>query len=161
MSTPRAAATVLIGMGLLVAGAVATGGWRVLLWVLAAAIDYAGPACLTRERLRGLQRVAVEHFAERYSLFVIICLGESIVAIGFGAGGRALDAELVATVTLALLITIALWWTYFESAGRAGRGAAGSPPPPGGGGRRRLQLPAPGPGGRDHRLRGRRPQRGR
>ena len=54
---------------------------------LAAAIDYAGPAWLTRERLRGLQHVAVAHFAERYSLFVIICLGESIVAIGVGALG--------------------------------------------------------------------------
>ena len=49
------------------------------------AIDYAGPAWLTRERLRGLQQVAVAHFAERYGLFIIICLGESIVAIGVGA----------------------------------------------------------------------------
>jgi low temperature requirement protein LtrA len=32
------------------------------------AIDYAGPAWLTGERLRGLQRVAVAHFAERYGL---------------------------------------------------------------------------------------------
>ena len=55
------------------------------------AIDYAGPAWLTRERLRGLQRVAVAHFAERYSLFVIICLGESIVAIGVGARQRAAE----------------------------------------------------------------------
>ena len=58
---------------------------RSLLWLAAVAIDYAGPAWLTRERLRGLQQVAVAHFAERYSLFVIICLGESIVAIGVGA----------------------------------------------------------------------------
>lgn len=86
--------------------------------VLAAAIDYAGPAWLTRERLRGLQRVAVAHFAERYSLFVIICLGESIVAIGVGALGssadRALTGELVVAVALGLLITVAMWWTYFE-----------------------------------------------
>ena len=56
---------------------------------VAVAIDYAGPAWLTRERLRGLQQVAVAHFAERYSLFVIICLGESIVAIGVGRPRRA------------------------------------------------------------------------
>ncbi len=37
------------------------------------AIDHAGPAWLTRERLRGLQHVAVAHFAERYGAFVIIC----------------------------------------------------------------------------------------
>jgi low temperature requirement protein LtrA len=107
-------ATVAIGMALLIAGAITDGVWRVGLWTLAVVIDYAGPAWLTRERLRGLQRVAVEHFAERYSLFIIICLGESIVAIGFGAGGRPLNAELIATVSLALLVTIGLWWVYFD-----------------------------------------------
>ena len=112
------ALTVTIGMALLIAGSFATGAVRTGLWVLAAAIDYAGPAWLTRERLRGLQRIAVAHFAERYSLFVIICLGESIVAIGVGALGsssdRALTGELVVAVTLGLLITVAMWWTYFE-----------------------------------------------
>jgi len=112
------ALTVTIGMALLIAGSFATGAVRILLWVAAAAIDYAGPAWLTRERLRGLQRVAVAHFAERYSLFVIICLGESIVAIGVGALGptaqRALSGELVAAVALSLLTTVAMWWTYFD-----------------------------------------------
>ncbi len=58
--------------------------------------------------------MAVAHFAERYGLFIIICLGESIVAIGVGAGDRAVDAGLVATATLGLLITLELWWTYFH-----------------------------------------------
>ena len=106
--------TVLIGMALLVAGAIIGGTAQIVLWTLAALIDYAGPAWLTRERLRGLQRVAVAHFAERYSLFIIICLGESIVAIGVGASEEAFDARLVAGVTLGLLITVALWWTYFD-----------------------------------------------
>jgi low temperature requirement protein LtrA len=113
------ALTVTIGMALLIAGSFMTGTPRIVLWVLAAAIDYAGPAWLTRERLRGLQRVAVAHFAERYSLFVIICLGESIVAIGVGALGqgaeaRELTGELVVAVALGLLITVGMWWTYFE-----------------------------------------------
>jgi low temperature requirement protein LtrA len=84
------------------------------MWTAAVAIDYAGPAWLTRERLRGLQRVAVAHFAERYSLFVIICLGESIVAIGVGAAREPLDSAVVAAVTLGMLITVGLWWTYFD-----------------------------------------------
>jgi low temperature requirement protein LtrA len=108
------AVTVVIGMGLLVGGSFAGGGARIALWVAAAAIDYAGPAWLTRERLAGLQYVAVAHFAERYGLFVIICLGESIVSIGAGANGRPLDAALVAAIALGLLVTIALWWVYFD-----------------------------------------------
>ena len=108
------AVTVAIGMVLLIVGSFLHGAPRAILWAAAVAIDYAGPAWLTRERLRGLQRVAVAHFAERYSLFVIICLGESIVAIGVGAAREPLDADLVAAVTLGLLITIGLWWTYFD-----------------------------------------------
>jgi low temperature requirement protein LtrA len=106
--------TVVIGMALLVAGAFAGSTAQIVLWCAAVAIDYAGPAWLTRERLRGLQRVAVAHFAERYSLFIIICLGESIVAIGVGASEEEFDAELIAMVGLGLLITVALWWTYFD-----------------------------------------------
>jgi low temperature requirement protein LtrA len=108
------ASTACIGMALLVAGSLAGHAVRIALWVAAAAIDYAGPAWLTRDRLRQLQEVAVAHFAERYSLFVIICLGESIVAIGIGASGQPLSTAVVAAVTAALLITIGLWWTYFD-----------------------------------------------
>jgi low temperature requirement protein LtrA len=108
------AVTVVIGMALLVAGSLLDPGSRIALWAVAVAIDYAGPAWLTRERLRGLQQVAVAHFAERYSLFVIICLGESIVAIGLSAEGKPIDSDLVAGVALGLMATAALWWTYFD-----------------------------------------------
>jgi low temperature requirement protein LtrA len=110
------AVTVSLGMVLLLAGSFAGEGLRIALWVAAAAIDYAGPAWLTRDRLRELQEVVVAHFAERYSLFVIICLGESIVGIGIGAsaGGQSLSAASVSAVAFALLITIGLWWTYFD-----------------------------------------------
>ena len=109
------AVTVVIGMALLIAGSFADDTLLIVLWTMALAIDYAGPAWLTRERLRGLQHVAVAHFAERYSLFVIICLGESIVAAGAGASHQALDARTVAAVALSLLMVIGLWWTYFDS----------------------------------------------
>ncbi|MGA9858700.1 MAG: low temperature requirement protein A [Solirubrobacteraceae bacterium] len=115
------AVTVGIGMVLLIAGAIA-GGWvRSLLWVAAVAIDYAGPAWLTRERLRGLQRVAVAHFAERYEAFVIICLGESIAAVGLGVatGSRHLTPALVLSASLPVLIVVGMWWTYFDRTAEA------------------------------------------
>jgi low temperature requirement protein LtrA len=85
------AGTVAIGMALLIVGSQTGDRTRAVLWIAAAAIDYAGPAWLTRKRLAALQRVAVAHFAERYGLFIIICLGESIVATGLGAAGHRLD----------------------------------------------------------------------
>jgi len=104
--------TSLIGFALLLVGAFTHGGVRVALWVAALAIDFGGPALFSRERLRGLQEVAVTHFSERYGLFVIICLGESIIAIGTGA--RPLSAQRVEAVALCLAITVALWWAYFD-----------------------------------------------
>jgi low temperature requirement protein LtrA len=112
------AGTVALGMALLVLGSRLGDPARTWLWVAAATIDYAGPAWLTRERLRGIERVAVAHFAERYSLFIIICLGESIIAIGVGAADRDLTTELTVGVTLALLVTIGLWWAYFDRVAR-------------------------------------------
>jgi low temperature requirement protein LtrA len=108
------AVTVVIGMVLLLLGALAHGWLRVALWLLAIAIDYAGPAWLTRERLRGLQQVAVAHFAERYGAFVIICIGESILDVGVGIAERHLTTGLVIGSTLPLLIAVGMWWTYFD-----------------------------------------------
>ena len=110
------AAATTAGMALLVAGSLVEGVPRTILWLVAIALDYAGPAWLTRERLAGLQAVAVAHFAERYGLFIIICLGESIVAIGLGASGHELDFGLIAAIALSLLIVVGLWWTYFDRA---------------------------------------------
>jgi low temperature requirement protein LtrA len=107
------AITVVVGMALLIVGSFLATGPRTALWLAAAAIDYAGPAWLTRERLRGLQRVAVAHFAERYGLFVIICLGESIVAIGAEASSS-VSAHVLVVFSLCVLTTVGLWWTYFD-----------------------------------------------
>jgi low temperature requirement protein LtrA len=108
------ALTVTIGMVLLLVGSFLRESLQVALWIVALLVDYAGPAWLTREQLRGLQQVAVAHFAERYGLFVIICLGESIVSIGVTTDTQALDARLVAAAAIGLLATVALWWLYFD-----------------------------------------------
>src|SRR5206468_3524723 len=61
----------------------------------------------------------------RYGLFVIICLGESIVSIGAAALGaqarhaRPLTVGVVTSVALCLLITIGLWSAYFTRSARA------------------------------------------
>jgi hypothetical protein len=53
------------------------------MWVLAVALDYAGPYFLGAAGWK----LVPEHFAERFGLIVIIALGESIVAIGAGVTG--------------------------------------------------------------------------
>jgi low temperature requirement protein LtrA len=95
---------------LLVAAAFADGTLQAALWVLALAIDYGGPL------VTGVAgyRVHPAHFAERFSLIVIIALGESIVAIGVGAGDEVLTAQIGLAAVLALATSAALWWAYFD-----------------------------------------------
>ena len=45
---------------------------------------------------------------------MIIALGESIVAIGVGLSGIALDAGLLLGAGLGVVIAASLWWTYFD-----------------------------------------------
>src|SRR5918996_100683 len=94
---------------ILVAG-FADGGAQAALWIVALTVDYLGALI---GRGQGW-RVAPAHFAERHGLFVIIALGESIVAIGVGAAGVSLTAGIVAAAVLGILIVAALWWAYFD-----------------------------------------------
>jgi low temperature requirement protein LtrA len=106
----RLATTVLPGAALLVVAGALDGTAQALCWVGALAIDYGGLM------VRGVTgwRVAAKHFAERHGLIIIIALGESIVALGVGAGGLELDAGLITAALLGIAIAGAMWWAYFD-----------------------------------------------
>jgi low temperature requirement protein LtrA len=106
----RLATTVLPGAALLVVAGALDGTAQALCWVGALAIDYGGLM------VRGVAgwRVAAKHFAERHGLIIIIALGESIVALGVGAGGLELDAGLITAALLGIAIAGAMWWAYFD-----------------------------------------------
>jgi len=77
-------------------------------WVLALTLDFGGTYVFG---IRGF-RVSPGHFAERFSLIVIIALGESIVAIGTGL--HELDAGTVVAALLGLVVAFGIWWAYFD-----------------------------------------------
>jgi low temperature requirement protein LtrA len=54
------------------------------------------------------------HFGERFQLFVIIVLGESVVLAGATASEKGLSIDVVAALLLAFLSSTALWWLYFD-----------------------------------------------
>lgn len=68
------------------------------------------------------------HIAERYGLFAIILLGESVLAASTGvqaalAGGASLGRSFVTIALGGLVLLFALWWLYFLEP--AGEGLAG------------------------------------
>ena len=108
----RFAPTAIVGASLLVLAGFLGGDERIAVWVVALAIDYVGPAVIGRGRG---WRIAPEHFAERHGLIVLIALGESIIAIGLGAG-FALVTGVIVAAALGIVVVSALWWLYFDVA---------------------------------------------
>jgi low temperature requirement protein LtrA len=108
----RFAPTAILGASLLVLAGFLAGDVRIAVWVVALAIDYLGPAVI------GVGRgwaVAPEHFAERHALIILIALGESLIAIGIGAG-LVLTTGVMAGAALGIVVVSALWWLYFDVA---------------------------------------------
>jgi low temperature requirement protein LtrA len=108
----RIAPSELLGASLLVLAGVLEGNTRIAVWMVALAIDYLGPIVVGLGRG---WRIAPEHFAERHGLIILIALGESIIAIGVGAGFE-LTAGVLVTAGLGIVVVSALWWLYFDVA---------------------------------------------
>jgi low temperature requirement protein LtrA len=108
----RFASTAICGASLLVLAGFLEGDARIAVWVVALAIDYLGPVVIG---VGGGWRVAPEHFAERHGLIVLIALGESIIAIGLGAGLE-LNTGVLVAAALGIVVVSALWWLYFDVA---------------------------------------------
>jgi low temperature requirement protein LtrA len=106
----RLARTAIPAPALIVVAGFLDGPVQVGLWVLALAIDFAGPFVFG---VRGFH-VSAAHFAERFGLIVLIALGESIVSIGAGIGGLDLGPELIAAAVLGIVVAAGLWWAYFD-----------------------------------------------
>jgi low temperature requirement protein LtrA len=97
-----------IGVGLLLAGALAGGTGQGVLWAIALVLDVGGPFFFGAAGWK----LVPHHFAERHGLIIIIALGESIVAIGAGAHG--LDLGKATAAVLGVTLAAAMWWTYFD-----------------------------------------------
>jgi low temperature requirement protein LtrA len=105
------------------AGAFADDRVRVGIWLAALFVDYLGP--LVGYWLPGRGRsltfewsIESAHFAERFQLFIIISLGESIVVTGATASTLEIDLARAAAIAVAFLTSAALWWLYFDFVAR-------------------------------------------
>lgn len=112
------------------------GGWQPAFWSAALAIEYASAAL--GFWTPGMGRTSTDewtvegaHMAERCGLFIIICLGESILMTGATfAGGHWTPAD-AAAFLIALLGSVAMWWIYFNAAAEAASEAIANSRDPG------------------------------
>jgi low temperature requirement protein LtrA len=108
-----------------IAGGLAEGPSRLVLWAVALAIEYISPAVRFWIPKYGASSVAdwvVEggHMAERCAGFILIALGESIVVTGATFAELVWTTETVAAFASAFLGSLAMWWIYFHKGAEAG-----------------------------------------
>ena len=107
-----------------IAGAFAQHEWRIALWAVAVLCEYCSP--MFGFALPGLGRsetsewtIEGAHLAERCQLFVIVALGETLLATGATmAKATTWNAAVLLALLAAFLGTLAMWWLYFGTAGK-------------------------------------------
>jgi low temperature requirement protein LtrA len=99
----------------LLVGAFLDGEARFVVWSAVAIFNVAS-AIAAGTRLRdGASEWSIDpvHFAERHALFVIISLGEVVVAIGAAATAVELSPAIGFGLMAATAVACTFWWTYF------------------------------------------------
>jgi low temperature requirement protein LtrA len=97
---------------LLVTGAL-LGGWRqTLLFAGALLVEGLGVYLVSRHGNWRLRSPA--HLTERHGLFIILAIGESVVAAGVGAAQKPISTPLLIAAVLGAAISVCLWWLYFD-----------------------------------------------
>jgi low temperature requirement protein LtrA len=115
-----------IGTGLIwIAGAFADGDARLEIWALAVLLTYGGviaghPLPGHRSPFSSDSQIYAEHLLERFRLFFLIALGETMLTIGKAFVDVPVDAGRLVALATAFLGTVSLWWCYFHRSERVG-----------------------------------------
>jgi low temperature requirement protein LtrA len=103
----------LASAGLVVIGGALGGTAQAVLWTAAVALEWLTPQLAGGGENQQEFEIRPAHFVERHGLVIIVAIGESVVAIGIGAAGLPVDADLVVVAILGLLLSAGMWWAYF------------------------------------------------
>jgi low temperature requirement protein LtrA len=107
-----------------IVGAATSGGTRAALWAVAVTVDIV--AAQLRWPVPGMSRPPVSawsmdsghHLPERYQQFLMIALGESVLAVGLTFTDQPVTVASSAALVVAYLSTVLLWRIYFYRSGQ-------------------------------------------
>ena len=85
------------------------------LWAAAILVEALVPLVATRSSSD--VPLHVEHLPERFALFVILVLGESVAGVAHGLYDATWAPSAVPVAVLSFVLAAALWWSYFDLAG--------------------------------------------
>jgi low temperature requirement protein LtrA len=85
---------------------------RYVLWGVALTVDLSLPPLSTKRRRR--VPTSATHFPERWALFTLIVLGESVVAVGLETADADWHYASAVSAALGFAAVAAIWWLYFD-----------------------------------------------
>jgi len=115
-----------IGTGFIwIAGIAADGDARLAIWAAATLISYGGviaghPLPGRRSPFTTDSQIYAEHLLERFRLFFLIALGETVLTLGNAFAGEPVAADRLLVLAVAFVGSVALWWCYFHRAEEIG-----------------------------------------
>jgi low temperature requirement protein LtrA len=111
-----------------IAGAAVDGDARLALWILGTLLTYGGviaghPLPGRKSPFSSDSQIYAEHLLERFRLFFLIALGETVLTIGNAFADQPVQADRLLVLAVAFAGTVALWWCYFHRAEEVGLNA--------------------------------------
>ncbi len=104
-----------IGAALFLVSAAVPAPARYVLWAVGLAADLLAPVRAARQK--GGVPLHAEHLPERFALFIILVLGESVAGVVTGLHEAHWTGAAALTSALAFLVAATLWWLYFDFSG--------------------------------------------
>jgi low temperature requirement protein LtrA len=108
-----------------IAGIAVDGDARLVLWAVATLITYGGvmaghPLPGRKSPFSSDSQIYAEHLLERFRLFFLIALGETVLTLGNAFAGQPVQGDRLLVLAVAFAGTVALWWCYFHRAEEIG-----------------------------------------
>jgi low temperature requirement protein LtrA len=117
--TTRLAASCGVAAALWLISALVPAPLRFWLWAVALGIDVVTPLVTTTHMVDVPHDAA--HLPERYGLFTIILMGESMVAVTTGMEHQEYwSVRAAASAVLGIGLIVAIWWCYYDVVDAAG-----------------------------------------
>ena len=85
---------------------------RYVLWAVALLIELSAPWVGRRQIAKA--PIHASHLVERFGLFTLIVLGESVISVAQGAADVDWTTATVAAAMTGFLVVACLWWLYFD-----------------------------------------------
>lgn len=93
---------------------------RYVVWALGFSVELLSPILAVRTLDDPRVGFHPRHIAERYGLFTLIVLGESVLAVASGTAGTDWAPAAVLTAILGFVAAACIWWLYFDHVGSSG-----------------------------------------